>query len=396
MRDQHPSGSLLARVVKTTAASLIACGLVVMTACQQTREEPPREEITTPPSRATRVEVATLSESNARIEIRLPGEIVGSEDTMLAAAYGGLVERVYVSDGDTVRRGKILVKVDSASQYARNAQSRTELASATRELDRAERLGDALPRAQRDAAENRVKAARAAIRSGNVSASRSIIRAPFAGTAARVFVDPGEVAPPGSPVVRLVNLDPIHVELSVPDRDVVALREGMPVRVLTGARGEAHVGTVKHVSPAADLQTRAFRVVVEVPNPERTLLPGMIAYVSLAEEVEAGRVMLPQYVLVTRLEGNGVFVNDGGVARWRPLVLGPVIRDQVIVESGVTTAEQVIVTGHRELADGDAVIVNRSGRCCEEGRVIFSDVTASAGQAGQPVAPAPSAPEGSP
>jgi multidrug efflux pump subunit AcrA (membrane-fusion protein) len=110
-----------------------------------------------------------------------------------------------------------------------------------------------------------------------------------------------------------------------------------------------------------------------VPNPGDRLLPGMIATVEVTTAVEEDRVVLPQHVLVTAREGNGLFVLEGDTVRWRPVEVGPVLGRQVIIEGGVEPGETVVVTGHRELADGDRVIVARRGTCCTEGRVRFEE-----------------------
>ena len=360
------------------ASMLVACG-----SSGEGQAVSEREPATPPSATATRVEVATIAPTRATLELHLPGEVEGSRDAMLAAALGGYVERVMVEEGDVVRRGQVLARVDTASHGAHAAQLRVELDAATVELDRAERLAGAITAQQRAAAETRVAAARAALRSAQVQASRATIKAPFAGTVAQVDVEEGEVAAPGAPIVRLVQLDPIQVSLAVPDRDVVALREGMPVRVHAGATATPVEGAIIHVSPAADLRTRAFEVVVELPNPDGRLLPGMIAQVSVRDDPEQGaeQVVVPQYVLVTRLDGNGVFVEADGEARWRPLRVGAVVRNQVVIDEGLAAGDRLIVTGHRELAEGDEVLVMREGRCCEGGRVSFDGAAGPSGGA---------------
>lgn len=323
------------------------------------------------PALARRVEVATVEPSPARLELSLPAEVEGSRDALLAAAMGGYVERVLVESGDEVRQGQVLARVDAASHSARLRQARVEKEAAQRELERAERLGDAIPAAQRDQAETRYEAALAALRTAQVSVGRAVIRAPFAGTVADVGVEQGEVAAPGAPVVRLVRLHPVKVVATVPDRDVVALREGMAVRVRTEARASSHEGTLVRIKPAANLRTRAFTVEVEVPNPDEQLLPGMIATVHVDAEVEGDELLVPQDWIVTRRDGLGVFVVEDGVARWRAVELGRVIHDRVAVEGGIGTGDRVVVTGHRSLAEGDEVIVTREGSCCTHGRVVF-------------------------
>lgn len=337
------------------------------------QEAAPIEQAVVVPTRATRVEVASILPSTAALRVNLPGEVEGSRDALLAAALGGFVERVLVREGDEVRSGQVLVRVDTATAGTRVAQARVELEAAERELDRSERLAGAATEQERDNARTRVAAARAAVRSAQVQGARAVVRAPFAGTVADVAVEQGEVAAPGAPLVRLVRLEPIHVTLAVPDRDVVSLRRGMEAEVVAGAGGTPAIGQITHVAPAADLETRAFEVVVELPNEGRRFLPGMIAQVALSAGGDQERIVLPQHVLVTGPDGNGVFVEREGVATWQPVVLGDVVRDQVIIASGVEAGARVIVTGHRELAEGDRVLVVREGSCCAGGRVSFGN-----------------------
>ncbi len=246
-----------------------------------------------------------------------------------------------------------------------------ELASAEREVQRGQRLGDALAQAQRDAYQTRLDAAEAATRAARIAMSRSIIKAPFAGVVAELEADQGEIAAPGAPLLRLVDLDEVKVTISVSDRDVVALSEGMPATITTDASAGVFEGSVSHINPAADLQTRSFLVDITVDNPERRLLPGMIAQVTIDAELEGEALVVPQDWVVTKLEGLGVFIEDEGTARWRPVALGPVVRNLVIVTEGLSLGDRVIMTGQRQLEDGDPVLVVREGECCTGGRVRF-------------------------
>lgn len=356
--------------------------IVVLVGCARAEAEPepePAPERETPSATATRVETAEVRPSTAALEMLLPGEVEGSRDALLAASLGGYVESVQVAEGDEVRSGQVLVRVDAATHSARLQQARIEVESAQRELARAERLRDAISQQQREAAQHRVDAARAAQRTAQIQAGRAIIRAPFAGTVAALDAERGEVVAPGAPVVRLVQLNPVHISLAVPDRDVTALSVDMPARIRTRAHGTPVEGRVARISPAADLQTRAFEVIVEVDNTEGHLLPGMIAQVEIDAAAARDQIVLPQHVLVTRLADNGVFVVEDGIARWRVVEVARVVRDQVIIESGVDAGDEVVVTGHRELQDGDALLVARHGWCCEGSRVMFDTPLGGAG-----------------
>jgi len=354
------------------------CLLALIAACSEAAGQPSGDEDPgaegdegVPGATARRVEVAVVEPSGALLDLTLPGEVKGSRDATLGSALGGYVERVRVENGGEVREGQVLVQVDAQSHRARAAQARVELEAAERERDRAERLGDAIPAAQRDQAETRYAAARAAYQTASIAVRRSVIRAPFDGVVADLDLEVGEVVAPGTPVLRLVKVDPIRVEVTVSDRDVVSLSEGMTADVSLDAEAGSFQGTIARINPAANLRTRAFTVELEVPNDERRLLPGMIATVQIHQEVDGAQLLIPQDFIVTRLEGLGVYVEDGGAARWRPVQLGRVVHDQVVLEGGVEAGVRVVATGQRQLADGDPVIVVREGSCCTDGRVVY-------------------------
>lgn len=325
------------------------------------------------PTRATRIETAKITPSAARLELLLPGEVMGSRDAELAAPLGGYVERVLHHAGDEVKAGESIAWVDRSIYDAQLEQAQARLDQANSERDLTERAGASLTKARRDAAKYNALAAAAAHRLASVQAGRSRVRAPFSGVVAKVDVEQGEVLPPGGVVARLVELDPIKVTATVSDRDVVSLAPGMPVQITTDASSTALDGAVARIAPAADLKTRAFEIELSVKNAERRLLPGMIARVRLDVELDGEMIVIPQYVLVTRRKGNGVFVVEEDLARWRPLQLGRVVRDQVIVDSGLEPEAEIVVTGHRELVEGDAITVVRTGTCCTDGRVEFDE-----------------------
>ena len=324
-----------------------------------------------PDAEAVRVEVVTLEPSDASITLELPGEIQGSEDALLAAALGGFVEEVRVDNGDEVRRGDVLVVVDRRTRAAQAAQAEAQLQQAEADLRRQQALGELASAATLQQLETAVAIATAGAELARTQLSRATIRAPFDGVIGGIDIEVGEVANPGAPVARLVKLDPIKVQLSVSDRDVVALKPGMAARVTTAARGDLREGVIAHVAPVADLSTRSFLVDVEAANPERDLLPGMIARVHVEEMLAEGVVVIPQDWIVTRLDGYGLFVEVDGRAAWRAVTLGDVVRGQVVVDSGLAPGDRVVVTGQHTLADGDPLLIAREGQCCTQGRAQF-------------------------
>jgi len=346
-------------------ATLTGCGWA--TADQAEPDRP------IPSANATRVEVMVLEKSDATLELGLPGEIGGHRDAMLAAANGGYVEKVLVGRGTEVKKGQTLIRVDASLYSAQLEQAEAQLEQADAELQRALTLGDLGSQSALDAARTRARVAKANASQARARLSRALVKAPFDGTIADIMVEPGEAAAPGSPVARLVILDPVTVILSVADRDVVALQPGIPVRVSTAASSNQYDGEISHVAPAADVRTRTFPVEVSVANPDHALLPGMIARVEVALQLADDAVVIPQDWLVTRRDRRGVFVEDDGFARWQDVDLGDVIHDDVVVTSGISVGDRVITTGQQDLVEGDPLLVAREGRCCSAGRPVYGE-----------------------
>lgn len=348
--------------------ALAACGDAT---AEQAEGKAPVTVVEVPQAPGTRVEVALVQPTRARLEVRLPGEIAGSRDSVLGAANGGYVESLGVKRGQLVRRGQSIARIDTRTYAAQRDQAKAQLDLAASDLERLEAVTDLASAAQLQGARTQLAVAQAGLDLAETRLSRAYVTAPFSGVIGQTAVEAGEVVGPGSPVARLVQLDPIHVSVSVSDRDIGALRIGQQATVSTDAVGTLFEGEVVAVDPAADLKTRTFMAEIAVPNPDGVLLPGMIASVSLSAELADEGTVIPQDWIVTRLDGVGVFVVEDGVARWRPVQTGQVLHDQVSVLSGLETGDTIVTTGHRTLADGDALIVSREGTCCTAGRVTY-------------------------
>ena len=158
-----------------------------------------------PQSPGTRVEVVRLENTDAQLDLRLPGEITGSRDATLASAAGGFVEGVYVKRGEYIQKGTVIARINSSVFAAQLEQAEAQLSLVTSELERVEALGDLATASQLQAARTQMEVARANARLAEVSASRSAIRAPFDGTVTQIDLEVGEVLGPTAPQVTRLH-----------------------------------------------------------------------------------------------------------------------------------------------------------------------------------------------
>lgn len=333
-----------------------------------------------PRLKGTRVEVAVIQPSRGGLTMRVPGEVEGARDAHLGASMGGYIESVAVKEGEKVKQGAVLARVDSRTYSTRLVRAQVERDAASRELKRTESLGESIPASEIDAAQDRVANADAALGELQLAATRSVIVAPFSGVIVQVDAEVGEVAAPGVPLFRLVQIQPIRVSVALSDRDMSLAEVGMRALVETASSKGLLEGKIVQLSQAADLKTRSFEAFVELPNEDERLLPGMIAQVSLSTHTDTAtagadavgeKLLISQDWLVTKPEGVGVFIAEEGVARFRPVELGPVVRREVEITGGVSAGDALIIVGHRSISEGDPILIHRQGTCCQDGRAVF-------------------------
>ena len=245
----------------------------------------------------------------------------------------------------------------------------SQLASAQAQVAQAD-AGVAQARGQLAAAQDGVRAAQASAQAGTagVDAARAQlgftrVTAPFSGVVEARLAEPGELASPGQPVVRLVGGGGLRVEAGVPERYAGEIEVGTQVTVNpTAYAAEARGGRVVFVGSAIDPDSRTFPIEVQVDDAEGSLRAEMVVSLEVTRATVADALVLPQDAVVRDERGTSVFVvaaDSAGadVARRREVQLGSTSGGQVVVAQGLRSGDRVVVRGQGELADGDAVRV---------------------------------------
>lgn len=247
------------------------------------------------------------------------------------------------------------VESQLASARAQTAQADAAIAQAEGQL-RAAREGVQAARAQAAASQAGVQSAQAQL--GNTR-----VVAPFSGVVEERLMEPGELASPGQPVVRLVSGGSVKVAAGVPERYATEIEEGTPVRIVPSAYGaEPRGGRVTFVGLAVDPDSRTFPVEIAVDNADRALKPEMVVRLELTRDVLRDVITVPRQAVAEDERGAGVFVVEAGpsgqsVAARRSVELGPTSGNEIVLVSGVRPGEEIIVSGADGLAEGTPVRV---------------------------------------
>lgn len=324
------------------------------------------------------VAVHVVSSGRAEAAVRAWGTVVARRDAEILAGVSGRVEAAHVGLGDRVRRGQPLLDVDAALYRAaldeaealfRSAEA--AFAKANSDLERHEALfaGNIISSTEIEQFRNAALTAEAAHAQAAANRERARknfddarITAPFDGTVAVRPPDPGSSVGLGMPLTRVVDLSRVRVRVDVPEADLARLTQGMAAIVLVDALpGRRFEGTVAAIGPQADAMSRQYPVEVDAVNPEgQPLKAGMVARVEIVYEAFENVALVPVDALVEDRGRRGVFVTQGGVARWRDTELGPRSGNEIAVRSGVAPGDSVVVLGQTRLADGSRVKVEEA------------------------------------
>jgi RND family efflux transporter MFP subunit len=300
------------------------------------------------------------------------GSVVAWQELVVGAEIGGLrVAEVAVEEGDAVRRGQLLVRLEDSLLVAQRDQAKAAvdeaeaaLRIAQQDLVRSVELSRSQTAArqtleQREAAarqaEARLASARARRNEAEARLAQARILAPTDGVVSRRATLLGAVTAVGQEMVRLIRDNRVELDARVPELEFAAVRAGQRARVFHGDR--AVEAEVRAVAPTVSAETRLGIVHVALP-PGSGLRPGMFARAEILPEA-APALTVPQEAILFREGRPAVFVlsESGDRVSLRPLATGRRREGVVEVTEGLAPGERVVVSGAGFLTDGDRVRV---------------------------------------
>ncbi len=307
---------------------------------------------------AVPVDVATVSRGPIEAVIRLSSNLEAERDVTVYAQAPRLVTRLLVEEGDAVRKGQLLVKLQDDEQKLALEKARIQLEQAERELERQESLfkqGLSSEQVYNDA-RHACDQARVAVEEARRSLQYTEVRAPISGVITERMVNLGDSVTVNQPLFRIIDFDSIVARVYVPEKDLRRLRVGQPARIHAPALGENPLrGKVLRISPVVDPKTGTIKVTVAVPN-QPGLRPGLFVDVELVTEVHPHALLIPKKALV--YDNDQIFAfTVGEDHRAHRVEVRPVLENPEWVEpaEGFAEGDRVVVAGQTGLKDGTLV-----------------------------------------
>ncbi len=348
---------------------------------------------------AAPVETAPIERGPMALRRTFSGSLASNAEFLVAPKVSGRVEHLAVDIGDPVLRKQEVARLDNDEYIQAVAQAEADLAVADadltgaenardiakRELDRMETLKNRgvssasqvdaaraawlAAKARVETAQARVLKARAQVETARIRLGYTTVFADWTGGSdtrfmAEKFVTEGDTVSANTPLVSIVELDPLMAVFFVTEKDYGRLDIGQPAILATDAFPDrSFQGHLARIAPVFKTQTRQARVEVQFPNPSLDLKPGMFVRVTVVLEQVADTLMVPETALVTRNSQTGIFVvtPDHEKVTWHPVVTGIRQNHQVQIQ-GAQVSGLVVTLGHQLLDHGSRIRIVHQDR----------------------------------
>jgi membrane fusion protein (multidrug efflux system) len=312
------------------------------------------------PQETVPVELGAVEHADMAAVYSTSGTLRAERRATVTSRTNGILERLQAEEGDVVRQGAPLAELDNDEQRIAAARAVDTYETRRRELERLERLfaqalvsEEAIEQARRDAqdAEHATDLAR-------LELDRTIVKAPFTGVVVTRHLDVGNTVTSGTPVYTLADIDPLLLDVNVPERHVARLQPSQRVRLTPDAVAGSVDGVIDRIAPAVDPATGTVKVTLTVEG-DSELRPGTFVRVDIITDTHEQALVVPRSALVSEGRRWYVYQAEDRTAHKVEVRLGYESEDRV----------EILPAGEVALGLGDVIVTAGAG-ALEEGSKI--------------------------
>ncbi len=295
--------------------------------------------------------------------INLPGSIEAWEQLELMAKVGGTVKEVLVTEGDRVKKGTIIAKIeeDDFSIALQSAEAAWTLAQAERRRVKAMHAKGIAPQAEMERVQSQYLTAQASLNSAKLNLSRCVIKTPITGIIRRLDATPGLLLSVADPVAEILQIDRVKAVVGIPESDVAAVRKLNEINLSIQALDDRQIVGKKHfLSPAPESNAHVYRLELAIANDDFSIFPGMFVRAAIVKTENAAALAIPLYSIITRNDEQFIYIEKDGIAKKQMVQQGIMDGWMVEITAGLSAGDRVVIEGHRNIEDQQQVRVIRS------------------------------------
>jgi membrane fusion protein, multidrug efflux system len=303
---------------------------------------------------ATSMQVTVVHLQRGPIErwYRSSGTLEAIRSAELVAVQPAIITKVLVDEGDAVKEGQLLARLDGRELSLQADAARLELENLESELRRLESAtGDVISREEIDKQRYLVEQARASLKLSRHQAKQTVIRAPFDGTIVTRHVDAGNLATTATPLFALADLSVLELPLHLPEKDAATVPVGADVEVEL-VDGTTFTAKIERRSPVVDPLTGTVKFTMQATESPGSAAPGAFARAKVLVDSRADAPGLPKSAIF-QLEGEPhVYVVAEGKAERRVVKLGLEGGERVEILAGLRPEDAVVLEGNSGITEG--------------------------------------------
>ena len=321
--------------------------LLLAGACQK-KDEEKKEEAAVP------VEIVQVEAGAIEAAYRGTATLEAEDEATVMAKSGGVIEQTLVEEGDHVRAGQSLARLETDKLQLQLAQSKSSLDKIEQDFKRNESVyqRNLVSREAYERTKFELEGARAAYDLAQLALKESEIKAPFDGVVTARYIKRGNMIQAGVQAFRVTKLDRLQANLHVPERDFHKLRAGHPVKLSVDAwPGKVFDGEIIRVNPVVDASSGTVKVTAQMRPGQPELKPGMFGRVEILYDKRDNAILVDRDAVLTEDAQQSVFVVDAGKARRRLIKTGYSDSTNYEVLEGLKAGEKVVTTGQSNLKD---------------------------------------------
>ncbi|MFA5040558.1 MAG: efflux RND transporter periplasmic adaptor subunit [Bdellovibrionales bacterium] len=355
-------------MIKRMIIMLVAVGVIVggMIGFKYMMATGTKKAMASMPMEAQTVSTMKAGKLDWQQEATSVGTLRAVNGADLSSEVSGIVEELSFDSDSDIEAGAALVRLRDADALAqlRALEAAAHLAQVTLDRDLKQLKGQAISQAAVDNDKAALESAKAQADAQRAIVEKRTIRAPFKGHLGIRQVDLGQFLEAGKTIVTLQQLDPIYIDFNVPEQDLPKIAVGQKITARADAfPGISFDGEIYALNAKVDEATRNVQIRATFKNPDRKLLPGMFAHVTVTTGEPIKQITLPQTAITYNPYGDTVYVatkNDKGaiVAIQTFVKLGAARGDQVAIVSGIKEGDEVVTSGQLKLRNGTPLVVN--------------------------------------
>lgn len=309
-----------------------------------------------PPTKVNGLVISTQAfESN----ITLSGALEADEEVQIRPEISGLVKGIYFSEGSTVSKGQLLVKINDTELQAQLKQALSKQKLAAETESRAKQLlkKEAISQEEYDVAYAELTNLKAQTELISAQLSKTAIKAPFSGRIGLRSISTGEYVSPSTSIAKLVNSQTVKISFSVPEKYAGKIKNQTEIQFTIDGNNKPFSAKIYAMDPGIETETRTLQLKAKTINTGNLLVPGSFAKITLPLAGIPDAILIPTQAVVPVLKGKKVFISSNGLAKEVLIETGPRTDKNILVLSGLAVGDTLLTTGMMSLKNESPVKV---------------------------------------